>query len=329
MGSNVTEPSGSPPAPRVSARRGPLALPRRDANQHPPVVRDAKMPSAIHEGLVLLFQANPGLAAILLGEVLGIELPEYSEVVEGTSSFSEMKPPEYRADSVAVLKRADGSTALTVIVEVQLDRKERKKRDWLGYSAAASRQPGSEACVLVVTPDEKVAKWAREPLRHGLISTYAPLVIGPEQVPLLRSVEEAKARPFLAILSAVAHGRDEVEQAVRAADLAREALVLLADGDVYFDLVKAMLSEPSRKAFEMLARTYEYQDQSLRESFHKGVAQGEARGEAKAILSVLEARGISVGEAEKSAIMGCTDSEQLDGMIRKALTVASASELLD
>src|SRR5690606_7112072 len=140
------------------------------------------MPSAIHEALVLLFQANPGLATILLGEVLGIELPEHSEVAEGTSSFSEMKPPEYRADSVVLLKRVDGSTALSVIVEVQLARKERKKRDWLGYSAAASRQLGSDACVLVVTPDTKVAQWAREPLTHGIISTYAPLVVGPEQV---------------------------------------------------------------------------------------------------------------------------------------------------
>ena len=279
------------------------------------------MPSAIHEGLVLLFQANPGLAAILLGEVLGIELPEHTEVAEGTSSFSEMKPPEYRADSVALLKRADGSTAMTVIVEVQLSRKDRKKRDWLAYTAAANRQLGSEACVLVVTPDPAVATWARQPLKYGVINAYTPLVIGPEQVPLLTDPEEAKKKPFLAILSAVAHGRDEVEQAVKAADLAREALVPLADGDVYFDLIKATLSEAARKAFEMLATSYEYQDHTIRRSYYKGKSE--------AILVLLRGRNVEVSAADEARIVECEDREQLDRMLLKAATAQSAAELFE
>jgi len=279
------------------------------------------MPSAIHEGIVRLFQANPGLAAILLGEVLGIELPEHVEVLGDSSSFSEMKPPEYRADMVSVLKREDGTSALSVIVEVQLSVKERKRAGWLAYTATATRQQGCEACVLVVTPDVKVARWAREPLTFGLISKYAPLVIGPEEMPMVADAAEAKRRPYLAVLSAVAHGHANVEKSLRAANLARDAIVPLADGDVYFDLIKASLSEEARKAFEMLAETYEYQDESLRKSFHKG--------EAKAVLVFLKARGVSVSEEESKRIMACADSKELEAMVVKAATVQSASELFN
>jgi len=283
------------------------------------------MPSAIHEALVLLFQSNPGLAAILLSEVLGIELPTYSEVQEGSSSFSEMKPPEYRADSVAVLKQEDGLSVLSVIVEVQLAIKEKKRADWLAYTASTTRQHGCPSCVLVVTPDAKVARWASEPFSFGLSNTYTPLVIGPGQVPLISDSEEAKKRPYLAILSAVAHGQDSVEQAVAAANAAREAIVPLPNDDVYFDLIKATLSEAARKAFEMLPATYEYQDESLRKSFHKGRAQGEAR----MILRFLKARGVEVSESEQERILSSTDTEQLERMADKVATVRSVSELFD
>lgn len=283
------------------------------------------MPSAIHEALVRLFQANPGLAAILLGEVLGIELPPHTDVREASSSFSEMKPPEYRADTVVQLVDADGKASLSVIVEVQLAVKEKKRVDWLAYTASTLRQQGTDACVLVVTPDATVARWAQKPLPFGFASSFVPLVIGPEQVPLLTDPEEAKRRPFLAVLSAVAHGQDELEQAVQAASLARDAIVPLADGDVYFDLIKAMMSVAARKAFEMLPATYEYQDESLRRSFHKGRAEGEA----KSILAILDARGIAVSESEKNAIWECSDSAKLESMVRKALTVQSAAELFE
>lgn len=80
-----------------------------------------------------------------------------------------------------------------------------------------------------------------------------------------------------------------------------------------------------KKAFEMLPATYEYQDESLRRSYHRG----EVRGEAKSILNILDARGISVSEEEKNAIWECSDSAKLERMVRKALTVRSAAELFE
>lgn len=269
-----------------------------------------------------LFQASPELAPLLVGDVLRIELPAHHSVRGDASSFSELEPAEYRADAVTVLEAA-GEPVLAIVVEVQLAVKERKRRDWLAYTASLSRKVGCEACVLVVTPERRVAKWAERPLPFGLRSTFQPLVLGPGQMPVIQDPEQAKATPFLAVLSAVAHGHDEPEIAIQAAAAARDAIVPLSDGDVYFDLIKASLGEAARKAFEMLPATYRYQDESLQNSFDRG----EAKGKAHALLTLLDARGLAVSDANRERILTCADSEQLDRMVRRALSATSADEL--
>jgi hypothetical protein len=57
--------------------------------------------------------------------------------------------------------------------------------------------------------------------------------------------------------------------------------------------------------------------------------EGRAQGEAEAVLSVLEARGLAVSVAERERIAKCTDLALLDGWLRRAATVATAAEVLD
>ncbi len=47
------------------------------------------------------------------------------------------------------------------------------------------------------------------------------------------------------------------------------------------------------------------------------------------MLTVLAARGIAVDEAARARIAGCSDLEQLDVWVRRAVTVASVQELFD
>jgi hypothetical protein len=56
-------------------------------------------------------------------------------------------------------------------------------------------------------------------------------------------------------------------------------------------------------------------------------AAAEARGEAMAILKVLEARGLAVSEAQREEILGCHDREQLDRWLQRAVLVSSAEEI--
>jgi len=150
-------------------------------------------------------------------------------------------------------------------------------------------------------------------------------------------------------LSTMAHGKGDVQTAVNIAQVASAAATGLA-GDqqaLYLDLIESALSEAARKAFEMLPETYQFQGPSyLRgrsegkaegeaegeargkaEGEARGKAEGEARGKAQAVLDVLEARGLSPTEQQRQRVLGCTDLEQLNTWVRKAVTLVDIEEL--
>ncbi|MGE3284756.1 MAG: hypothetical protein AB7J32_01485 [Pseudonocardia sp.] len=56
-------------------------------------------------------------------------------------------------------------------------------------------------------------------------------------------------------------------------------------------------------------------------------SQGKAEGEARAVLAVLDARGIAVSDDARARITGCTDLEQLDVWVRRAVAAATVDEL--
>jgi hypothetical protein len=198
-----------------------------------------------------------------------------------------------------------------------------------------------DACVLVVTPDDAVARWAAEPVALGAPGcTFRPLVVGPRAVPRVRDPDEARRLPELAVLSALAHGNEprgiEVVTAVFA------ALGNLDDdaSGMYLDVVHARLSEAARRALEEHMKIggvqYEPQSPLFRKWFHEGKAEGkaegEARGEAKgraeSILAILAARAIPVPGDVRRRIVACADIETLDRYIARAVVAASAEEVV-
>jgi hypothetical protein len=64
-----------------------------------------------------------------------------------------------------------------------------------------------------------------------------------------------------------------------------------------------------------------------REHFSRSVAEGEARGEVKAILLTLSARGVEVSEEARARIAGCEDLDQLEVWVRRAATAGSIDDL--
>src|ERR1019366_8630796 len=83
------------------------------------------MPSLSHEALLLLFRNRPELAPELLRDALHVQLPAYSEVRLESSDLTDITPAEYRADLVVLL--VDGTPVLGIVVEVQLQRDDRKR----------------------------------------------------------------------------------------------------------------------------------------------------------------------------------------------------------
>jgi len=247
------------------------------------------MPSQLHEALLQLFRNRPTLAPELVRDALHLELPDYTEVRLDSADFTEIQPTEYRADLVVLLLR--GEPVYGIIVEVQLSPDERKRFVWPAYAVNLRARLKCKVCLLVVTPDEAVARWAAKPIYIGGPNWYHPLVLGPSGVPEVTDEALAYADPELAVLSAMAHGRDaDVAKAVQIAQVAQLASFGL-DADrsrLYFDLVLTSLSEAARRALRTMATfKYEYQSDFAKHYVAQGKAEGKAEGRAEGHAALL------------------------------------------
>jgi hypothetical protein len=271
----------------------------------------------------MLFRNRPELAPELLRDVLHVALPAYSEARLEAAELTDIAPAEYRADLVVLL--VDGRPVLGIIVEVQLQRSDRKRFTWPVYVANLRARLECPACVLVVTATDAMAAWCRQPIALGPGNLFAPLVVGPASVPVVEDAQEAERDPELAVLSAMAHGRQLRGEAIGRAAL-RALQHLTEDRQVlYSDLVLAALSDAARTALEALMASGRYEFQSDFARRHQ--ATGRAEGKATALLAVLEARGLAVSADARARILACTDQAQLDLWVRKAVTVPSVEAL--
>jgi hypothetical protein len=76
------------------------------------------------------------------------------------------------------------------------------------------------------------------------------------------------------------------------------------------------------------AADYEFRSELLRDVAARGKALGEARGEARAILTVLDGRGVAVPDDVRDQILECTDTSQLDIWLRHAITATTVDDVI-
>ena len=289
--------------------------------------------STLHETLVEMFRHRPSLVADLLSGVLGVELPGYEGVRLEAAECVDLTPAQYWADAVVVLT-ADGAPVLAVVVEVQLARDPDKWWSWPVYVAMLRARLRCPTLLLVVCVDTGVAGWAATPIKLGNPGALLPpLVLGPELVPVLTATGTADQAPEIAVLSAMAHGGDPDRSGVL--DVLVEALSLVETQHavLYAELVFAALPQAARRHLEALmsTQTYEYVSEYAQKFIARGEARGEARGraegQARAVLAVLDARGIEVSDDVRAQIRRCRDLDQLDVLVRRAATVEAADDL--
>jgi hypothetical protein len=70
-------------------------------------------------------------------------------------------------------------------------------------------------------------------------------------------------------------------------------------------------------------QTSEYQ-KTFVERIHD---QGEAKGEAKALLRLLDKRGLALSDEQRKQVGDCTKTAQLDLWFDRAITASSAAEV--
>jgi len=275
--------------------------------------------------LLLLFRNCPSLAARLIRDTLGIELPQYAEARLDSAELTDVQPAEYRADLVVQL--FSGTPVLGIIVEVQLSVDERKHFSWPAYVANLRARLKCPVCLLVFTTEDAVAQWAARPIELGGGNQFVPLVLALSSIPVMTDEKNAFAEPELAVLSAMAHGsKPDIEQSVRIATLAQTASNAL-DPDrskLYFDLVMRSLNATVKQRLkQMLPFKYEYQSDFAKHY----VAEGEARGRVALVTRLLTLRFGELSPELKGQIAK-KSADELDLIVERALTASSPQEAL-
>ena len=195
------------------------------------------MPSYLHELLLLLFRNRSGSAADLLRE-LDVQLPEYDEIRADSSDLNDLRPAEYRADLVLLLMRGP-QKVLSVIVEVQLGRDEDKPYVWPAYIANLRARHRCPVCLLVVTIEDAVARWAGRSIDVGPGTQCKPWVIGPSNMPAITALQDAQENVELAVLSAIEHGQSPdslLAERIATAAILASAAIDVERSRLYLDL---------------------------------------------------------------------------------------------
>ena len=165
----------------------------------------------------------------------------------------------------------------------------------------------------------------------GGLNQFTPYVLRPSGVPSVTSKRKARKNPELAVLSAMAHGRDaDIERAVKIANAAISACSRL-DFDhskIYLDLILNSLTEAARQALnKMDTRTYVYQSEFARTYIARGRSEGEAHGRAALIIRLLARRFGRLGKAVESQIQSACIAD-LESIGDRLLTAATLQEAL-
>ncbi|MEU6858153.1 hypothetical protein AB0B28_04660 [Glycomyces sp. NPDC046736] len=281
-----------------------------------------------HEIPLRLLQANPKLATELYCGLLGERLPEYTDILAGSEALTRCdRPLERNCDNLEVfLSGKDPVFAL--IFEVQRAEDPEKLYSWPDYLISARTRLRCPVALVVICPDEKTARW----VRHGVDTGHPgfvliPLVIGPDQIPVITDPERARESVEMTIYSLLAHGEGRHGEEIMRAYYAAVPNLDQNKQDKYTRFALNALSEEARQRLEAIIMSDETSFGS--NLLDRIEAKGEARGERKSLLAVLEARGIPVDESTRARIDTCDETEQIVAWLVRAASADSITEVFD
>jgi len=285
------------------------------------------MTSAEHEAPVALVKNDPALVAWLLANVFGVALPAFDRASARPGDLQVLSPRTYHADATVLFTSAD-EPVYAVIVEVQRARDPDKQYRWKQYLAEVGATVRVPTSLVVHCADPDVARYYRRQVADDTGSLrLRPLIVAPDDLPLIVDTELAGRHPSLAVLSMLMHAhRPDVEQSF--AGLA-EALRAVRPSEAVFynDIVLAGLPPDSRarwRAFMTTASGSRY----FSEEFQQAEAKGLAKGQAKAVLTLLEGRNVEVPDSVRDRILSCTDQDQLRIWLLRASAATTIDDVL-
>lgn len=263
---------------------------------------------------------------------LGLSLPTPDTVSIISGDVTEIRPMERRIDTLMRCETVDGEAYL-VLVEAQRAVDEDKRYTWTYYLAYLADKYRLPVLLLVICHDQRVARWAAQPFKHGA-GAYAALtlraiVVGPHNVPVIDDEEVARDYIPLAVLSALTHAKDADIGTI----LATLASVLkkMNDPQEAYDLADiAGAGLADTQAGEIWRQMMAIDTSWYRSPFSQQLrAEGRAEGLAESVLRVLDKRGVAVSDEQRARVEGSTDLAQLDVWLDRAVTATEASEVFD
>lgn len=295
------------------------------------------MPSVLHDALLMLFRNRPSLAQELLGPALGLaELP----VQVGDPDLTHLRSKELRVDLVLTF---GAPPVFSLGFEVQRRIDPRKLYSFPAYIVQARERGRHGAALVVLTPSERVAAWARQPIPMGHPGfVLTPLVLGPSDIPAVIDPDEAVRCPELAVLSALIHGRKPIGPQVARAAMLGCASLETNRAMVYHDLVLSALPALARAALEAIVDSeYQFRSEFYLKRMRKDIEQGREKGREQgleegrnaglieAILTVLQNRGVRVDRATRATLRATTDHDTLQRCLVRALSASRAKDIFD
>jgi len=277
------------------------------------------MPSFSHEMLVELVRNGGELAPVLLDACAQIAF-RHDRVDQASIDLSQVVSTEYRADAVAVLRDHGTTPVAAIIIEVQLGVDRDKQDTWPVYVTALRAKLGCPVFLLVLTPDAKVASWARTSIEIGHPRfCLVPLVIEFRDLPRVTDPEAARRLPELAVLSAMAHPELEVATA------ALPAISGLPEdrGRLYLDVILAALPPSIRKLLETQMQGYVYQSEFARKYYSQGLEEGLR----SAVLALMRAKLDVITVDDEAAIAAVHDEQMWTELIGALGRATSALEV--
>ncbi|WP_433658493.1 hypothetical protein ACQPW1_41105 [Nocardia sp. CA-128927] len=251
------------------------------------------------------------------------------------TDLTEIRPLERRVDTL--LRFTVPAGRFLLLVEAQGKDDPDKPAAWAYYLAHAHAKYRLPAVLLVVCHDRGTAAWAARTTQLGpsfwaSSLTMSPLVLGPDNVPVVTDPATAADDVPLAALSAMTHANDPSIDAILKSLAAALRGIDEEDAHVFAELTELGLGDgPAANTWRQLmsldpAFFRSETSQRLRE---EGRDEGRTEGVAASILRVLERRGFAVADDMRDRITSCTDLEVLRGWLDQSVTVTTVTELFE
>ncbi|WP_028807839.1 hypothetical protein [Streptomyces canus] len=294
------------------------------------------MITSSHEAMHRIFQKDPALLTRALQQVLGVPIPEPREFAAMNVDLTEVEPVERRVDTLLRAETDEGVYLL--VVESQGEPDQRKWGSWPYYLSYLYEKYRCDPVLIVVTQSSATARWAAQPIHLGVRGcpslTVRPLVLGPDNVPVIADEREAERDVPLAVLSAMTHGRGRNSAVILESPAAALRTIDADSAAVFVQFVDSCLADPRAQQMWrdlMTAINYFWRhplaEQVRAEGREEGREEGMIRERVQMTLQILEWRGILVPDSVRNRVEACSDLEQLEVWAQRAVHASRAEDL--